>query len=44
MNLGRFLVDAIVLGGGSHTELARRHPISRSCRRHAGAAVFAVRP
>jgi len=30
MDLGRFLVDAVVIGGSSPTELARSHPISRS--------------
>lgn len=30
MDLGRFLVDAVVLGGASPTELARTHPISES--------------
>src|SRR5260370_27711396 len=30
MDLGRFLVDAVVLGGASPTELARSHPISES--------------
>jgi transposase InsO family protein len=30
MDLGRFLVDAIVLGGASPTQLARSHPISES--------------
>ena len=30
MDLGRFLVDAVVLGGASPTQLARSHPISES--------------
>lgn len=30
MDLGRFLVEAVVVGGASPTELARSHPISRS--------------
>ena len=30
MDLGRFLVDAVVIGGASPTELARSHPISES--------------
>ena len=30
MDLGRFLVDAVVLGGDSPTKLARSHPISES--------------
>jgi len=30
MDLGRYLVDAVILGGASPTELARSHPISRS--------------
>ena len=30
MDLGRFLVDAVVVGGASPTELARTHPISES--------------
>ena len=30
MDLGRFLVDAVVLGGASPTHLARNHPISES--------------
>jgi transposase InsO family protein len=30
MDLGRFLVEAVVRGGASPTELARSHPISRS--------------
>ena len=30
MDLGRFLVEAVVIGGASPTELARSHPISRS--------------
>lgn len=30
MDLGRFLVDAVVIGGASPTQLARTHPISRS--------------
>ena len=30
MDLGRFLVDAVVIGGSSPTELARSHAISRS--------------
>ncbi len=30
MDLGRFLVDAVVLGGASPTRLARSHPISKS--------------
>ncbi len=30
MELGRFLVDAVVIGGSSPSELARSHPISRS--------------
>ena len=30
MDLGRFLVDAVVIGGSSPTGLARSHPISRS--------------
>src|SRR5713101_1021341 len=30
MDLGRFLVEAVVVGGSSPTELARSHPISRS--------------
>lgn len=30
MDLGRFLVEAVVVGGASPTELARTHPISRS--------------
>lgn len=30
MDLGRFLVDAVIIGGSSPTELARSHPISRS--------------
>lgn len=30
MDLGRFLVEAVVIGGSSPTELARSHPISRS--------------
>jgi len=30
MDLGRFLVEAIVLGGASPTQLARSHPISES--------------
>ena len=30
MDLGRFLVDAVVLGGASPTRLARSHPISES--------------
>ena len=30
MDLGRFLVEAVVVGGASPTELARQHPISRS--------------
>jgi transposase InsO family protein len=30
MDLGRFLVEAVVLGGASPTQLARSHPISES--------------
>ena len=30
MDLGRFLVDAVVVGGASPSELARTHPISES--------------
>lgn len=30
MELGRFLVQAVVIEGRSPTELARSHPISRS--------------
>jgi transposase InsO family protein len=30
MDLGRFLVEAVIVGGASPTELARSHPISRS--------------
>jgi transposase InsO family protein len=30
MNLGRFLVEAVIVSGASPTELARSHPISRS--------------
>jgi len=30
MELGRFLVEAVVLGGQSPNQLARTHPISRS--------------
>jgi transposase len=30
MDLGRFLVEAVVVSGASPTELARSHPISRS--------------
>jgi transposase len=30
MDLGRLLVDAVVIGGSSPSELARSHPISRS--------------
>jgi len=30
MDRGRFLVDAVVLGGASPTQLARSHPISES--------------
>ncbi len=30
MELGRFLVEAVVVGGSSPSELARSHPISRS--------------
>jgi transposase len=30
MNLGRFLVEAVIVSGASPSELARSHPISRS--------------
>ena len=30
MDLGRFLVEAVVVGGASPSELARSHPVSRS--------------
>src|SRR3981081_4672239 len=30
MDVGRFLVEAVVVSGASPTELARSHPISRS--------------
>lgn len=30
MDLGRFLVEAVIVSGVSPTELARSHPISRS--------------